>query len=766
MKRVILGNGEKYTIDNVHHPRKPNDNPANPYPFSVSSRRVATRVKNTLDMVNQLPDMAMPEGEFVAAVTLHPSFLAKSFYPTALFQDYKLVSLGSKEVFIKPDVGVNKAQKKGKVSSSVYFVAGKKESFERLLSDIESRKISESAGVDLGKIEDLRLFSSDEKIKSKGNEEESVYEVVLHLWKDEERKMKAFIDAIESLGGFIDKNKTRFVDGLSFCFVRISSLKINDLASFAFVRTVRVASKINLSNFLDESDGISSKELPDDKFKSFGNASASSNLYGLEQNSQVAVFDGGIFSDDFSHSNLRYFDLTSGEDGYSKIYLHGELVTSAVLYGAIDDPSSHVPEILNVDHYKVICEEDEDDVGLVNVLDRIVSVLSKKKYKIANICVGPEIPRPDDDPNLWTSTLDKVAADGDVLIFVAAGNAGGILTFSPEDEDLARIQPPADLLNGMSIGAANSRGEDWSRASYSCIGPGRRPGYIKPDVVFFGGDNAHDGEKVHLLGLSDYEEKKKFGTSFASPLVTRIAARLDNLTLGKLTPASLRALLIHNAESVEDRKGCGWGRVCGDVDQYIHCDDECVTIIYQGVLTKSAGVRAAIPCPSALKSAKTKVDLVATLCFYTDVDTNHPVSYSRAGIEVTFRPNSERFNIDKETGELSAEAASRSFFSKGNIFGGNEQYLRHDAHKWETCYKVEDTFMTSKLHDPCFDIKYLTRDEGHSLPSKVMRKLPELAYSLVVTLRVNKECGLYDAILNEYHLLQPIDLSVNATLEL
>ncbi|WP_080722478.1 S8 family peptidase [Aeromonas hydrophila] len=759
MRKIILGNGEKYAINNEYRPKKPGDEPV-PYPLAISSQRVAGRVKRTLEKVNQLPNSAMPDGEFVAAVTLHPSFLAKSYFPSALLNDYSLVSLGSKEVFIKPEVSVNKAQKDGKVSSSVYFVAGKKESFNKLLSDIENKTIGFNAGIDLGKIEDLKLFESEDKIKSIGENKENVYEVILHLKNDDLTKLRLFIDSIYSLDGSIDETKIRYVDGLSFCFVKIDASKINELAKFSFVRAVRVAPKMNFSNYIQhETEEHSERHL---------NKKELSDIHGYhsdESNPNVAVFDGGLYGDRSVNSHIRYFDLTSSNDEYSDIFVHGELVTSAVVYGAIDDPSTATHEIVSVDHYKVFCEEDEDDIGLVNVLDRIVSVISTNKYKIVNISVGPEIPCPDDEPNLWTSTLDKISADGKVLIIVAAGNTGEILSLYPEDEDLAKIQPPADMLNGISIGAANSRGQHWKRASYSSIGPGRRPGYVKPDAVFFGGDNATDGEKVHLLSLSDYEEKKKFGTSFASPLVTRIAARLDNLTLGKLTPATLRALLVHYAEGDDDKKGCGWGRINGDIDQYIHCDDDSVTVIYQGVLTKSAGVRAAVPCPTALKNTKTKINLLATLCFYTDVDTNHPVSYSRAGIEVTFRPHSEKFDINKETGKPSVEASTRSLFNKKNIVG-NEQHLRSDAHKWETCYRVEDSFLSSSFNDPCFDIKYLTRDEGHSLSSKEMKLLPQLAYSLVVTLSTKKECGLYDAIRDEYDLLQPIELNQNINLEL
>ena len=758
MKRVILGNGEKYAVDNIYRGKPPGKTP-NPYPFSVSSNRVATRVERTLLQASELPASAIPDDELVASLTLHPSFLAKSYYPSTLFSSYKLTSLGSKEVFVKPEKAENKEQATRPVSTSMYFISGKKSSFEKLLSDIKNNALNEDLSLDLGKIEDLKLFDSGDKVKSQFDEGFNAYEVVLHLGKEEKKKLNSFLSYVLSLGGECDLDRARVIDNLTFCFVKIESKKVSDLAKFSFVRVVRQSPKVNFSNSsVQELPSEPFGENPPNEFPNLGSGETNNGLDSIEPT--VAVFDGGLFGDKLSINYLRYFDLTTSNDKNSPIYAHGELVTSAIMYGTVKDISSDGHEIIAVDHYKVFSEMDEDDVGLVDVLDRICEVLRKRKYKIVNISLGPEIPCPDDEPNLWTSTLDKIAADGSVLIVIAAGNAGAILSEFPEDHDLARIQPPADMLNGLSVGAADSETKHWKRANYSSIGPGRRPGYIKPDAVHFGGNESHNGEKVRLLGLYDYEEKQKFGTSFAAPLVTRVAARLDKMTSNYLTPATLRALLIHYAEKSNDRRGCGWGRIGSDVGKYIFCSNDEVTVIYQGELSKSSGVRAAIPCPDILKKIKTKVEMSATLCFFTDVDHNHPVSYSRAGIEVVFRPHSDKFGINPDTGEPSTEAKTRSLFNKKNILG-NEQYLRRDSHKWETCYKVHDSFYASSIHEPSLDIKYLTRDEGQPLSPKDMKALPILHYSLVLTLKVKQGINLYDSIVNEYTLLQPIPLNVN-----
>lgn len=749
MKKVVLGNGEKYAIPNSYK-GKPRGKVPEPYPKDISSKRVSKKIFNTLAMAKDLPSEAKPNDMLVTALTLHPSFLAKSYYPTALINDYHFTSIGSKEVFVKPESAFNPEQAKGPVSSSLYFLSGKKESFEKLLADIVNEHVSDSVSIDLGKIEEICLYPTDEKIKSKENDSDS-YEVVLHAYESETDKVEDFIKYVEMLGGRLDKSKIRFVGGLAFCFVKIEPLKIIELAKFVFVRVVRPAPKINLFNSLLDSTKVeaSGESIPLTKANSLGNGISSS---------AVAVFDGGLISSHLSE-HIRYFDLTGCHDDAADIFSHGELVTSAVMYGTVEELSDEGHEIIPLDHYKVYCEQDSEDIGLVNVLDRICSVLSTKQYKIANISLGPSVPCPDDEPNLWTSTLDKIAADGSVLLIVAAGNTGRMLELCPEEESFARIQPPADILNGMSVGAANSQSELWARANYSSIGPGRRPGYVKPDVVFFGGSEEEHGEKIRLVGLYDFEEKRKFGTSFSAPLVTRLAARLDRVTFGRLPPATLRALLIHSAEQNDDKKGCGWGRLCNRLENLVYCSEDSVTVIYQGALINSGGVRAAIPCPNILQKIKTKVFMNATLCFYTDVDHQHPVSYSRAGIEVTFRPNSNNFSFNKKTMKYSSEASTRTLFSKNKIFG-NEQGLRRDSHKWETCYKVNDSFYSTSIFEPSLDIRYLTRDEGHPLTSKEMRELPTLNYSLVVTLSTEKQAKLYDNVVIEYDQLVPIEINV------
>ncbi|HIF9347005.1 TPA: S8 family peptidase [Photobacterium damselae] len=744
----ILSKTEKYTQTAEHRPGTPNDK-RDPYNFSIAKSRLIGKLNSTLTKSNQLPPQASPGDMIVTKMTLHPAYLAKSYFPEALFKKYNLKNLGSKEVFIKPEIQVTK-KKADKLSSSQYFIAGNKNDFERLITDVSNDALPEPCVYDFTKFENIEFYDSEDKlttsarttITTSGSKTNLIYEVVLHAEESDSHIIKSFFDYIALLEGKTFKNKTRTIKGLTFCFVELNPNKISSLADFSFVRVVRPIPELHIS------DKVNSLMDYGDNFQQ----NPSSSHYSGSHHTNIAVFDAGLFAEDCERKEVRYFDLTDQQLDHEDNYLHGSLVTSAIVHGEATDYLTGNNTILNVDHFKVYSRADMLDIGLVDVLDRIHSVIKTKKYKFVNISLGPEVPCPDDEPSLWTSTLDDLGADGDVLIVVAVGNKGYYLN-TELDHDLARIQPPADLLNGISIGSANSKGKDWKRASYSCIGPGRRPGYVKPDALYFGGD---DNEKLGLITLGNYEVKKVTGTSYSAPLVTRTAALIDLATNGQLNVATIRALLIHSTgRNDSDRTQCGWGLINGNIEDILYCSKNKVTFMYQGTLDKASGVRAAIPLPRELSSMKGKVELDATLCFYTDVDQQHTVSYTRAGIEVTFRPNFHKFT------KSTSEPDTRTLFNKKNILG-DEQTLRRDAHKWETCYKVHDRLMATSLKDPIFDIKYLTRDEGHGRSASEMKNLPLLHYSLVVTLRFTNKYNVYKAILEQYDLLTPLEINLDA----
>ncbi|HCG1547563.1 TPA: S8 family serine peptidase, partial [Pseudomonas aeruginosa] len=123
------------------------------------------------------------------------------------------------------------------------------------------------------------------------------------------------------------------------------------------------------------------------------------------------------------------------------------------------------------------------------------------------------------------------------------------------------IQPPGDAVNAFAIGAAGSTKKKWGRAPYSALGPGRSPGYVKPDVLAFGGS---DEEPVPVFSPLANTVIPVAGTSFASPLALRVAVGADVLSGSVFNPITLQALMINGSEfsgRSHSRAEVGWGRV-------------------------------------------------------------------------------------------------------------------------------------------------------------------------------------------------------------
>jgi hypothetical protein len=164
-----------------------------------------------------------------------------------------------------------------------------------------------------------------------------------------------------------------------------------------------------------------------------------------------------------------------------------------------------------VDHFRVLDQQSEGDpFELYDALARIRDVLQTRKYSFVNLSIGPALPIEDHEVHAWTAVLDSLLCDGETLTTVAVGNDGE----KDHESGNARVQVPSDSVNFLAVGAANSRGKYWTRAAYSCIGPGRSPGLIKPEVLGFGGS---EKEPFFVLDPTLTIATPDAGTSYALP---------------------------------------------------------------------------------------------------------------------------------------------------------------------------------------------------------------------------------------------------------
>ena len=148
----------------------------------------------------------------------------------------------------------------------------------------------------------------------------------------------------------------------------------------------------------------------------------------------------------------------------------------------------------------------------------------------------------------------------------------------------------------LAVGACDTPENDWQRAPYSSVGPGRSPGLIKPDLVGFGGSMARPF--VALSHELDPKLTSTGGTSFATPSIVRMASGVRAHFGANLSHLAIRALLVHTAETSEhDACEIGWGRCAQDLSEIVLCADDEVRVVYQGEISPAKYVRASIPVP-------------------------------------------------------------------------------------------------------------------------------------------------------------------------
>lgn len=742
MTNFLLGKGEnlieEISVQGGGSPKSP------PYTISEAKLRVSSMLEQSCNTLRKLPDSAFPRDEAVISLVLHPEYVAKSYFPNALLRHASLVYVGCVPSEVKPD-----KRSKGRTpidsETTELYVKGEREDLYSWSDAIADWDESRNYTKELIALEKLYLRSPAEKIYSSfGQEIHAIVEVVLHANETESRNY-----VIAGFKNYLKENKVKFeithkffVQHLTFIVLKTSEESVQAIASFSLVRVLRRLAGLR-----------SIRPLPVLRAAQDTDHMVTLPKHGcISEAVSVAILDAGLPSE---HPMIPWVDYAD-EVGGGTIpdpddLQHGLAVTSATLFGHVN-PYEELPQpYTNVKHFRVH-DSTENDEGLTlpRVLSRIQDVLTRNEFDFVNLSLGPDEPIVDDDIHVWTAVIDDCLSRNGSLMTVAVGNNGE----SDGALGLNRIQVPSDCVNALGIGACNSNTFLWSPAPYSAVGPGRRPGWVKPELVAFGGSIA---EPFLYLGAgSDSSLHQTQGTSFAAPVVLRIASAL-RAHFPDLSNLATAALLINTATPHSDatRTEVGWGRVCEDLNEMVVCRDGEIRVLYEGEVSPTRWIRAPIPVPPEVESGM--VTIVATLYFKSEVDVNSPSNYTGSGIEIVFRPHDQKFPPEGN----SQHPSSASFF--GNPGGSQtELNLRRDAFKWENCMHSSKNKRASSLSNPCFDIHHLTRSEGQPIASQ-----ENLRFALVVSIAASRTRNLYDIVVQRYRgILEPLTPIVELPIEL
>lgn len=107
-KNFLLGKGERLTED-IHiqtgwgHKQKP-------YTFNESQERLIPMLSQSAADIHELPLDACPQDQAILSMTLHPEFIAKSYFPDKLLNAVGLRVVGSRPRKITPEKLSSKRQ--------------------------------------------------------------------------------------------------------------------------------------------------------------------------------------------------------------------------------------------------------------------------------------------------------------------------------------------------------------------------------------------------------------------------------------------------------------------------------------------------------------------------------------------------------------------------------------------------------------------------------------------------------------------------------
>ncbi|MBK4727198.1 MULTISPECIES: S8 family peptidase [Erwiniaceae] len=725
----LIGRGE-LLANAVAGPRR-NMDKAEVYTLAEAKQRLIPQVTQANSHFEELPASACPNDYAVARLTLNPSYIARSFFPDALLRENNLQSIGSKTVKIKPDSWKRKAEVTEFPTTEI-FVAGKRSSFKNIVSWSEKLESGSDEAIDFARIEAFSAYKPQERIVpfTKGDAGE-YYEIGLHLLPSDNNDLvqTAFISFANDNDIKPHADLSFTAGNLWFIPVQCAPEKVEVISLFTFVRVIRPVPPLRGIRPMQRAAGAQvQSQLPVDPPVS---------------DLRAAILDGGLPQQHSIHKWLNSYRVMDNgaaddQDGLE----HGLAVTSAFLFGPLKARTLAPRPYSYVDHLRVLDNKTckEDPLELYRTLGLIEEVLLSRQYQFLNLSLGPNLPIEDSEVHAWTSVIDDLLSDGETLMTIAVGNNGEM----DRESGNARIQVPADSVNGLSVGSANSVDPlQWSRSSYSAIGPGRSPGVIKPDLIAFGGD---ENEYFHVLTEdSNPVITPQMGTSFSAPYALRTAVGIKALLGGGLTTLAIKALMIHSCSQKDfPHAEVGWGKLPEDLDDIIISPAGVARIVYQGELKPGKYLRAALPIPDG--GLNGMVNLTATFCYSTSVDPQDSASYTKAGLEISFRPNEDK----KKQGAQNAD--TKGFFELKKY--ANEQERRSDMGKWETVLHATKGMRGSSLNKPVFDIHYNARQGGAAIQGN---KADKIKYALILTITAKNHPDLYNEILRSYNqILAPI----------
>ena len=744
-KHPIIAHGEVYAEPVSRH--IPSGPKILPREYSEAKQRVLGNLSTLENALTNSEELFLEEK--IVCVRLEPKFEAKSYVPASLvnaMSDCSEIIGGRKYTARNGD---------GEISAKLYFVKTTVNGIREFRSTLESgtRDNVKQWRQELSSIHAIDLLSSEEKVM--GFEEDWEFgnvEFVLHpISGNTDTKIQTFLDICEFHEDDV-KIKT-YDDGITFISAKCGTNTIEKAKRFNPLRAAHPLGNVGITRSQSVA-GTSCPKPPQQYIKPTVN---------------IGVFDGGV--DEQIPILKKYVSSieATAAPAIQEGIAHGSGVCSAILYenlAGLSAANTLATPCVSIDCYRVLPQVDRKDLDLYEVIDLIESVVpNKTDTRLYNLSFGPDGAIVDDSISRFTYALDKLSykvPEGvdNPLFVVAAGNDGNL--YPPFN----RIQAPSDIVNGLAVGAFTLNAQHATvPAEYSCVGPGREGAKTKPDLLAFGGD---DSFPFMIPGLDHRSLSSTAGTSFSAPVITGKIGRLMAMSKG-ISPHMGRTLLIHNTEVNQSftKAQQGFGFCPDHVDNILECDDNNITIMYNGIISPTQFITLPIFAPR-INEAKGLATISWTVALVVDPNANDPDAYTNNCITDVFSPHSMTFNFTKdgttkrlnllnpENIPIAKELMDTGFkkastpVSRAAKKVWDEEDLRAVELKWDTIIHKSVRLQCKSLFDPTLTLHAMGRNgfEGS-----------KMKYYVAVSVNAPKYKGsLYDAVLQTYSSLTPIQL--------
>lgn len=288
---------------------------------------------------------------------------------------------------------------------------------------------------------------------------------------------------------------------------------------------------------------------------------------------KIAIVDGGV-SNAINPWLEKKFDYVADIDKNTN---HGTFIAGLLIAGAKMNTTAVCPEsdgcmIIDIDLLPIDTAFENyfpKPLDFFAALDDAVKLLKPQTgVQIFNFSLNINVHVSSDGYNPAAKLLDKIAEENDVIFVISAGNTKPHDTRNEWSEDPTEalaslasarndtLKVPSESARNLTISALNPPNTTHvvpqAPAAYSCRGPGIRIG-VKPDLAHFGGSFKKCPTNGHGLYsiAGDGTRADGCGTSYATPLVAKTLASLQNQIEGNIPRETLIGLTIHHAQLPE-----------------------------------------------------------------------------------------------------------------------------------------------------------------------------------------------------------------------